>query len=488
MIASSEAAYVKSDKKSIRNKNRAYSRKEIIRIVEEGDPVERANLSEFFFATNGIYKRIILHYATFLTYSWILVPYTKNKYGKPNLADKKIQAAYYDAANFCSTFQIESKCAQFSRDVFVKGAFYGLIHDTGDKVVIQKLPFDYCRSRFKNIDDIDIVEFNVAFFDTIRDEKTRQEILSTYPLVVQQGYKKYKFHDGNKWIFIPAEMGIYFVYFDERPFFLDLIPLLDDLNDYLDLDKQRNLQALRKIFVQRVPIDGMKLVFEPDEAEEMHDGSLDMLQYNDDVDVVTTYCDVDLLDMGSTDDEKTTFQEVQDLVYSSAGVSKELFFATSEAGLEYSINNDLAMMMLLANFYAHFFTAILNYKFENKKVKFKLLILPVSYYNTESYTSRSKELAAFGYSFLTPALSTGLDQTSLTALKLLENDCLDLDEILKPLQSSYTQSGKVGQTPNDSVTAEQKKTGVKKETEEQTEEQTDSKEDTKEDKNKKESE
>jgi hypothetical protein len=46
-------------------------------------------LSEFFFATNGLYKRIILHYATFLTYSWILVPYAKDKTGKGDITDKK---------------------------------------------------------------------------------------------------------------------------------------------------------------------------------------------------------------------------------------------------------------------------------------------------------------------------------------------------------------------------------------------------------------
>lgn len=485
MIAASESAYVKSDNKFVKNRNRMYDKEEILRIVEEGDPIERAALSEFFFATNGVYKRIILHYATFLTYSWILVPYTKNKYGKSNMKDRKIQAAYYDASNFCSSFQIENKCSVFSRDVFVKGAYYGLIHDNGEKVVIQKLPFEYCRSRFRNIDDIDIVEFNMTFFDTIKDEKLRQEILSTYPLIVQQGYKKYKFHSGEKWIFLPAEMGIYFSYFDERPFFLDLIPLLDDLNDYLDLDKKRNLQALQKILVQQVPIDGMKLVFEPEEAEEMHEGSIEMLQYNDDIDVITTYCDVNLLDMSSEDDEKTDFREVQDLIYSSAGLSKELFFATTEAGLQYSINNDLAMMMLLAQRYAHFFTTLLNYKFENKKVKFKLLILPISYYNSSEYSSRAKDAAAFGYSFLTPVLAAGLDQTSLTALKVLENELLELDETLKPLQSAYTQSGKNNQTQQTEKDTDNNQDNQK---DDETKDQSKENEDEKESKNKKESE
>jgi hypothetical protein len=38
---------------------------------------------------------------------------------------------------------------------------------------------------------------------------------------------------------------------------------------------------------------------------------------------------------------------VQNLIYESAGLSKEFFFATTEAGLAYSVNNDIAMVMIL---------------------------------------------------------------------------------------------------------------------------------------------
>lgn len=223
---------------------------------------------------------------------------------------------------------------------------------------------------------------------------------------------------------------------------MDLIPLLDDLDDYKEIDKKRNLQALGRILVQKVGTDGMKLVFEPDEAEEMHEGVISMLQNNPDVDVLTTYNDVNLIDLSSDDDEKTTIDSVQDLIYEAAGISKELFCATTDAGLQYSLNNDLAMMMILGQKFAHFFTVLINNKFSSKKLKFKFLILPISYYNSAEYTSKAKDLAAFGYSFLTPILSTGIDQTSLADLKELENELLELDKSLKPLQSAYTQSGK----------------------------------------------
>ena len=446
MVATSKDAYKKSDAKFINKRNRVYTREEIDRIIVSGDPIQRAQLSEYFFAVSGLYKRIIIHYATFLTYSWICVPYLKKR--NYELTEKKNAETYYKATDFLTTFQVERKCALFAKEVLVKGAYYGLIHDEGEKIVIQDLPFDYCRSRFKNGQDIDIVEFNMKFFDDeIRDENLRKEILKTYPKVIQKGYYNWKYKDGPKWIFLPAEMGIYFSYFEERPFFLDLIPLLDDLEDYKILDKERTKQALKRILVQQVALDGNKLVFEPNEAEEMHEGVVDMLANNPDVDVITTYNKVDLLDLSSDDDEKTEIKDMQDLIYESAGISKEFFFPTTEAGLAYSANNDLAMMMILGQRFAHFFTALLNYKFENKKIRFKLIILPLSYYNSADYTSRARELASFGYSFLTPILSTGLDQTNLANLKMLENDLLELDEILKPLQSSYTQSGKKSGEP-----------------------------------------
>ena len=139
------------------------------------------------------------------------------------------------------------------------------------------MPFEYCRSRFKDINEIDIVEFNLKFFDSIRDSNLRTEILKTYPRLIRKAYNTFKYADGPHWIFLPADMGVYFCFSEERPFFLDLIPLIDDLEDYKAMDKQRNEQALKRILVQKVGVDGTRLVFEPDEAEEMHEGVLDML-------------------------------------------------------------------------------------------------------------------------------------------------------------------------------------------------------------------
>ena len=443
MIATNDGALVKSRSREAisRNKYRKdYTKEEINRILTEGTAVEKAALSSHFFSVSGVYKRIILHYATFLIYAWIMVPHVKKMGDK--IKEKRNQKVYYDAAEFCSCFGIERKCALFAKTVLVKGGYYGIIHDSGSSVAIQDLPFEYCRSRFKNHQDVDIVEFDMRFFDQIRDEELRKQILKTYPKIVQKGYSNYKNRDADPWIFLPPELGIYFTLFEESPFFLDLIPLIDDLEDYKEIDKERNMLSLKRIITQEIPHDGMNLVFEPEEAADMHAGVLDMLANNPDVDVITSYAKVNLLDLSGDADDKTEVSSAQQLIYDSAGVSKELFSATTDAGLQFSLNNDLSMMMILGKGFAHFFTALLNNKFGNRKLSFKLLILPVSFYNVEEYTSKAKDLAAFGYSFNTPIAGMGMDQTDLTDLKNLENDVLKFEDLLKPLQSAYTQSGK----------------------------------------------
>lgn len=107
MVATSRDAYKKTDAKFINKRNRVYTREEIDRIVSGGDPIQRAQLSEYFFATNGLYKRIIIHYATFLTYSWVVVPYLKKRNYK--ITEKKTADTYYNATDFLTTFQVERK-------------------------------------------------------------------------------------------------------------------------------------------------------------------------------------------------------------------------------------------------------------------------------------------------------------------------------------------------------------------------------------------
>ena len=67
--------------------------------------------------------------------------------------------------------------------------------------------------------------------------------------------------------------------------------------------------------------------------------------------------------------------------------------------------------------------------------------MPVTYYNAASFVDSSFKLVGSGYSALMPALAFGLSQRDLVNIKDLENDVLKLGDRLKPLSTSYTQTG-----------------------------------------------
>ena len=126
--------------------------------------------------------------------------------------------------------------------------------------------------------------------------------------------------------------------------------------------------------------------------------------------------------------------------YNKTGTSSELFASTGSSTLESSINNDIALMMVLANKFSLFLTNLINRLYENSNINFKYTILPISYYNENKYVDTSFKLASSGYSLLLPSLALGFSQKDLGNIKDLENEVLDLDEKLIPPKTSYTQN------------------------------------------------
>ena len=88
------------------------------------------------------------------------------------------------------------------------------------------------------------------------------------------------------------------------PLFVNAIPALLDLDAAQDLDRRKQMQKLLKIIVQKLPLDkNGDLIFDVDEARDIHNNAVEMLKRAVGVDVLTTFADVDSLDMS---DRNTT--------------------------------------------------------------------------------------------------------------------------------------------------------------------------------------
>ena len=443
MIATNELAY-KGNWDSVRKqvtRVRDYSPEEIASIIQSGSLSEQQKLSRNYFNKDGYYKQIIIYYATLLKYMGLLIPNPSN--GK-NLSTSHIQKRYYNALDYVERMQLPILLTNIAQRALVDGCYYGLKVET-DKNNFQliDLPSGYACSRFKDIQGNDVVEFDVSYFGTITDNEQRKNALAAYPKVVNKAWKEWRDNKRKtKWVIIPKEIGVCFPFFDGRPLLLNVIPATIEYDEAVAAERERDAEEIRKIIVQKIPhLNDGRLLFEPDEAEEIHAGTVGMMKGNKNVSVLTSYGDVSAIASNtSADRAETTLTRMEQNIYAQAGVTGQVFASTGSSSLETSLNNDLALMMVLANKFSRFITNTLNDNFANGNISFKYTIMPITYYNTASYVDTTFKLVGSGYSALLPALALNLSQRDLISIKDLENDVLKLGDRLKPLSTSYTQS------------------------------------------------
>ena len=451
MIAKNESSYNLTRYGRNRHERvKEYTLEEIKNIIDSGSVDAQIILSRNYFERGGFYWRLLMHYATLLKYTGLLIP--NPSFGK-NLSESYITKKYHSAVSFVDKANLPDLFTHIGTKVLRDGSYYGVIQEVTDKSIsILDLPIFYCRSRFKDKEGNDIIEFNVTYFDTIHDGEYRKKALAAYPANVVNWYKRWKARKvKSPWCYISTSVGICMSLIDERPVFLNIIAAELEYEDAKDINKERDLEEIRKILIQHIPhlTDG-GLLFEPEEAVEMHKGAVDMMKKNENLSVLTTYADVDaIVSKTANDNSLNSVDKALTNIYAEAGSSSQLFGTDSNLSLSTSITNDMALMMVLARKMAKLITSIINEKYGNTNITFTYKILPVSFYNQKEYVEETLKLANSGYSFLLPALAMDLSQRELSNIKDLENDVLKLKEKLLPLSTSYTETGNVGRPAKD---------------------------------------
>ena len=451
MVAKNESSYNSTRwGKNRYERVKTYSLEEIENIIDSGSVEAQIALSRNYFLKGGFYQRLLLHYATILKYTGLLIP--NPNFGK-DLSEQYITKKYNNAITFLDNAKLPKLFTHIAIKVLRDGCYYGVIQGVTDKSIsILDLPIFYCRSRFKDKEGNDIVEFNVTYFDTIHDKEYKKKALAAYPKEVVNWYRRFKARKTNDpWCYISPGVGFCMSLIDDRPIFLNIIIAELEYDEAKDINKERDLEEIRKILVQHIPhLQDGGLLFEPEEALEMHRGAVDMLKKNENLSVLTTYADADaIVSKTSNDNALNSVDKALSNIYATAGSSSQLFGTDSNLSLSTSITNDMALMMILAQKLENFITSIVNERYGNSNIAFTYKILPISYYNQKEYVETSLKLANSGYSFILPALAMDISQRELGNIKDLENNVLKLKEKLLPLSTSYTETGNVGRPAKD---------------------------------------
>lgn len=456
-------------------------------ISERNLPLIR-EISNYFYNTNGIYSKVCDYFAYLYRYDWYITPEIKDE------SEKSFEKALIDFNNilgYLDNSHVKKICGDIASEVVKNGAYYGYISPSRDGLVLQQLPINYCRTRF-NIGDMPVIEFDMRFFDeNFRDVNYRMKILRMFPKEFQKGYVLYKqgklepdteyYPLGRRdthlvntntqlnwrpgyWYTLEPGSAVKFCFNNgDQPLFINAIPAILDLDAAQDLDRRKQMQQLLKIVIQKLPLDkNGDLIFDVDEARDIHNNAVEMLQHAIGVDVLTTFADVQVEDMADSNTTTTSddLERVERTVYNSLGVSKNLFNTDSNLSLEKSILQDESTMRVLLLQFNSFFDKITQQLGSNKKkYNYRFYMLETTQYNYQNLAKMYKDQVQMGYSKMLPQIAMGHSQSSIIHTAFFENKVLKLSEIMiPPLMSSTLNADSILGTNNQNGNSKNQKT------------------------------
>ena len=427
-------------------------KKEVLRAINNGDLKAMREISNFFFKTSGIYARLCRYMAYLYRYDWVITPYVNDT----NIKKEKILDSFNKALFALDNFDVKAFCNDVALKVVKNGCFYGYLIPTADRMTVQELPSDYCRSQFKTASGAPVVEFHMKFFDDyFRDTNQKMRMLKLFPKEFAKGYILYKegklppqfSGDTSGWFTLDPEFSVKFnLNGEDYPPFISVIPAILDLDSALELDRKKMQQQLLKIIVQQMPIDkNGDLVFDVDEAAELHNNAVHMLGKAIGLDVLTTFADVSvetLTDNSAIDASNDSIENAKQAVFDMAGVSQMQFNTDGNIALDKSILNDEAMMYNLVIQFKDFLNRIIKpFNKSPKKMFIRAEMLPTTIYNYKEMAKLYKEHTQLGYSKMLPQIALGQSQSSILATAHFENEILDLINVFIPPITSNTMNG-----------------------------------------------
>lgn len=418
-------------------------------IIKGNDRIAKRKLSQNFTNINQRYKDFISSTANALKFSYTVVPIQKK--GVSLQTTSSLREKYYEALRFMQRTDLPNLGNKILYNAIRDGAYYGLIQTSNKKFFsVIDLPFDFCRTRFKDKNNLPIVEFNTNYFNTINDLEDRELVLNSYPDFISDAYRNK--NKVKKWVDIPTNIGICIYGNDFNPLFLSVIPSLIEYEEAKEMDKKRFLKGLKTILSLEFDhtSDG-KFIIEPEELVATHNGLVKLLKQgnNDNTTAITSYGKLKSVDIDPSNNETEDFvPNARQEIYSNAGMSAELFSPENSSSLEMSTTVDLGRIMTYAKKISRYLTSYINNTMGSTEQIFKVKILPITRQNEQKWIDNSLKMASSGYSLLLPAIALGFEPLEFLNLKEVENEYFNLVEKLIPPQTSYTNGKNLDSTEN----------------------------------------
>ena len=426
-------------------RNRDFTIEEIEDIICSGSLEEIRELSRYYYRTNSLYRMNIDFLASLPLYYTMVTPIFENGKG----SQTQITKAFYNACYFVEKLDIKNTLFRVTKEWLKTGVYFGILQEKDGKAVLVDLPLSHCRTRFKDFNNLNVLEFDITYFNYKYSDPIERELaVLTFPEIVQKAWREYKAKKlSDTWIMVPASAGgVTFCFTeDQTPVLISSLLELRHLKDAEGREEQRDENELYKLLIQQMPIDNNgELVFELEEIEQIHAGVAEMLQQLNTVDVLTTVGEAkleNLQDSSAATQSASRLEKYNKQAWDALGRSSLLFNANNSSSLSYMIKKDESIMKGYLNAYDTWIRFLLNQRFARTGLTFDFEILPITIFNQKEFSTDCLSGAQFGYSKMRAGVSLGIKQMVQLSLITFENDFLKMHEKMIPLMSSYTQNG-----------------------------------------------
>jgi hypothetical protein len=397
-------------------------------------------MTNFAYATEPNYATIIDYMSNMFLWRYYYLPVqVKEK------SSAKYETIYSDMTSIMDGLHIEVMYPIILTNLVKEGIVYLYTDkDTPSKTVVTYiLDADYCTPVMMSQYGTGIFMFDADYFNDIgATGEELEEILSYYPKELVEGYRQYTEGNGPQEFIVDGRYGTYIRQNDMNfPNKLSTIKSLIDYDRYRANEVERNEAQLDKIISHKIPSWQDQILFEVEEVEELHKSMSRMLSTNKRTKLMTTFGELEVLPLGENDKvQNEVLERAHRSIFNKAGVNADLFTSSTKEALEFSLKRDESIMWKYIEQITNFYKLAINNLYNFKGYQLEFALLPITHYNASELMKTYRGNAEYGVGKLELIVASGTKQSHIGSKANLEEH-LKLDEILKPLKSSHTQSG-----------------------------------------------
>lgn len=398
-------------------------------------------LSSYLYNISPHYRRLILYISLMPTYAYVLDPLDLPE----NLNVDRFKKQYKKTLQDIEKMNLKHELIKVAKIAFKEDYYFGYVNECKDSFFLQKLDADHCR-----ISSIEDGVFNFAFDFSIFDYDT--DLLNSYPIEFKRKYGLYRNSNDNdmKWQELDSDKTLCVKINEELnyglPLFSTMFESIFDLDEYKRIKKSRSKADNFMTLTHKIPMDEKnpdvnKFLIDLDLAATFHSMAESILPEN--IGLISSPMKIEAIKMDQSKTNVDLIANANRDVFNDSGVSQHLFNSdkTTSTGLSSSILNDSSLTFSFLRQVERWVNR--RIKRMSGQYKFKFKFLDITVFNQDSMFDMYLKGAQSGLPVITEAAaSIGLSPLDLMNKATLEGDILGLHDILKPLQTSHTQSSK----------------------------------------------